>query len=336
LSIANLALNLREKKMSLRKMEEIEVVVGPGETGTRLDIFLMRYCKKHTRAQIQRLIDEGLILVDGEVKKRSYRVKEGERVKGTLKPPPAIKLEPEEIPLHIVYEDDELVVVNKPPGMVVHPSSGHFKSTLVNALLHHCTTLSEGSNPVRPGIVHRLDKGTSGLMVVAKNNFAHKILGEQFQQHLIKKEYFALCWGELKDDERKIEAPIGRNKKNRKKYAVIPEGKEAITIVKVKERFSGFTLVSASPLTGRTHQIRVHLSHIGHPLVGDPLYGGARIKGKVEEELAQIIKDLNRPALHSAKLGFYHPESGEYLEFYQPLPDDMKGLLDYLRERRGI
>jgi 23S rRNA pseudouridine1911/1915/1917 synthase len=321
--------------VSRQVIEEIELVVGPGEAGTRLDLFLIRYCKKHTRSQIQRLIDEGAILVNGEEKKRSYRVKEGERVKGLLKPPPEISLEPEEIPLDIVYEDEELVVVNKPPGMVVHPSSGHLKNTLVNALLHHCKMLSEGSALTRPGIVHRLDKGTSGLMVVAKNNFAHKTLGDQFQQHLIKKEYHALCWFEFEGSEKRITAPIGRNEKNRKKYAVTPAGKEAITTVKVAERFTGFTLVSASPLTGRTHQIRVHLSHLGHPLLGDPLYGGARLRGKLEEELIEMIKELNRPALHSARLGFYHPESGEYLEFSCPMPDDMKRIVDYLRENRG-
>ena len=249
--------------------------------------------------------------------------KKGISIEITIPPPTPLDLQPEKIPLDILYEDNVEMVINKPAGMVMHPAVGHTKGTLVHAALGH-TSFPEGiGGKMRPGIVHRLDKNTSGLMVAAKNDFAHLDLSRQIQEHQVTKKYITLVHGNLKDDSGIIDAPIGRSLKNRKKMAVTVEGKsrEAITYFKVLKRFSGYTLVEATLRTGRTHQIRVHLAFIGHPIVGDQLYGRKR----------QGL-NIHRQALHSHILGFVHPSSKKYMEFSAPLPQDMQKIINYLEE----
>ena len=241
-------------------------------------------------------------------------------------------LQPLDIPLDILYEDDYLLVLNKPAGLVVHPGAGHLDGTLVNALLYHCKSLSAIGGVLRPGIVHRLDKGTSGLMVVAKEDETHRGLAEQFKRRTVSKSYLALVWGLPKGKEGEISVPIGRDHKDRKKIsAMSSRTKEATTFYKVREFLSEISLVEAQPKTGRTHQIRVHLAYIHHPVVGDKIYGKGCGKDLKDENLKGIIKKLNRPALHSYRLAFFHPKKSEYMEFQQSLPQDMQDIIHYLK-----
>lgn len=271
-----------------------------------------------TRSQIGKLIEAGEILVNGQVVKPSYHLKKNDCLTINIPPPRKLETKPENIPLEIVYEDDDLVVVNKPRGMVVHPAAGNYEGTLVNALLHHCQDLSGIGGVVRPGIVHRLDKDTSGLIVVAKNDAAHQSLTKQFKDRVIKKRYVALVQGVVKQDSGEIDAAIGRHPVRRMKMAVTEKGREAITHFKVIKRFKDTTLVELAPKTGRTHQLRVHLHHLGHPIVGDPVYGGAKGSGQL---------------LHASKLSFIHPRTGEKMEFEVPLPDDLSVELKKPREK---
>jgi len=287
----------------------------------RIDLYLTQKEIYPSRSQIRNLITQGKIRVNGNPVKPSYILKNGDVIDLALPENKELKIKAEAIPLDIIYEDEYLVVVNKPADMIVHPAGKIRSGTLVNALLYHCQeSLSGIGGVIRPGIVHRLDKNTSGLMVVAKNDFAHLDLSRQIKEHQVTKKYITLVHGNIKDDSGIIDAPIGRSLKNRKNMAVT-EGKsrEAITHFKVLKRFSGYTLVEATLRTGRTHQIRVHLAFIGYPIVGDQLYGHKR----------QGL-NIHRQALHSYVLGFVHPASKKYMEFSVPLPKDIQEPIDCL------
>ncbi len=303
-------------------IEKERSLIFTGEDKIRIDLYLTKKEIYPSRSQIRNLIAQGEIRVKGSSVKPSYILKNGDVIDLALPENKELKIKAEAIPLDIIYEDEYLVVVNKPADMIVHPAGKICSGTLVNALLHHCKdSLSGIGGVIRPGIVHRLDKNTSGLMVAAKNDFAHLDLSRQIKDHQVTRKYIALVQGNLKDDSGIIDAPIGRSLKNRKKMAVTTEGKsrEAITHFKVLKRFSGYTLVEATLRTGRTHQIRVHLAFIGYPIVGDQLYGHRR----------QGL-NIHRQALHSCVLGFMHPSPKKYMEFSAPLPQDMQELIDYL------
>lgn len=297
-------------------------VTMPEETlGMRLDKALSIALSK-TRNHIEILFDEGHIWVNGKNEKPSYRVKENDVVEYEEKELVPSEMKKENIPLDIVYEDEDLMVINKPRGMVVHPANGHHEGTLVNALLGYCTDLSGINGVERPGIVHRIDKDTSGLLVVCKNDFAHNEIAKQLKDKTMHREYYALCKGVIKEDDGKIIAPIGRDPYDRLKMAVdVKNGKEAITFFHVEERFNQYTLVSVRLFTGRTHQIRVHMHYIGHPLEGDPLYG------KKKNLLFQ-----NGQLLHAYRITFIHPRTQKEMTFEVPLPDDFKAVLERLRK----
>src|SRR5665648_74780 len=305
--------------------EKEKSLIFTGEDKIRLDLYLTQQEIYPSRSQIQNLISQGKIRVNNRPGKPSYILKNRDVI--DLAPPEQKELEikAEAIPLDIIYEDEYLVVVNKPADMIVHPTGKIRSGTLVNALLYYCQdSLSGIGGVIRPGIVHRLDKNTSGLIVVAKNDLAHLDLSKQMKEHQVTKKYIALVHGNLKDDSGIIDAPIGRSLKNRKKMAVTEEGKsrKAVTQFKVLKRFFGYTLIEATLHTGRTHQIRVHLAFIGYPIVGDQLYGHKK----------QGL-NINRQALHSHILGFMHPLSKKYMEFSAPLPKDIQELIDDLEGR---
>lgn len=303
-------------------IEKERSLIFTGEDKIRIDLYLTKKKTYPSRSQIRNLIIQDKIRVNNNPVKPSYILKNGDVINLTLPENKELKIKAEAIPIDIIYEDEYLVVVNKPADMIVHPAGKILSGTLVNALLYHCQgTLSGIGGVIRPGIVHRLDKNTSGLMVVAKNDLAHLDLSRQIKDHQVTKKYITLVHGNMRDDSGIIDAPIGRSLNNRKKMAVTVEGKsrEAITHFKVLKRFSGYTLVEATLRTGRTHQIRVHLAFIGHPIVGDQLYGHRR----------QGLK-ISRQALHSYVLGFVHPASKKYMEFSTSLPQDMQELIDCL------
>ena len=274
-----------------------------------------------SRTQANDLIKADAVLVNGQVKKAKYKVLENDIVSFDIPEPEVLSYEAENIPLDIVYEDDDVAVINKPQGMVVHPSAGHQTGTLVNALMYHMTNLSSINGVIRPGIVHRIDKDTSGLLMVAKNDQAHEFLAAQLKDHTSKRRYLAIIHGNLLNDRGIIEAPIGRNAKDRKKQAVIAGGKPALTHFEVLERFGDFTLGSLTLETGRTHQIRVHMAYIGHPVAGDPLYGPKN-----------ALKPNNGQFLHAQMLGFEHPRTHQWLEFELEPPKLFQTTLEKLRE----
>lgn len=303
-------------------IEKERSLIFTGEDKIRIDLYLTKKKTYPSRSQIRNLIIQDKIRVNNNPVKPSYILKNGDVINLTLPENKELKIKAEAIPIDVIYEDEYLVVVNKPADMIVHPAGKILSGTLVNALLYHCQgTLSGIGGVIRPGIVHRLDKNTSGLMVVAKNDLAHLDLSRQIKDHQVTKKYITLVHGNMRDDSGIIDAPIGRSLNNRKKMAVTVEGKsrEAITHFKVLKRFSGYTLVEATLRTGRTHQIRVHLAFIGHPIVGDQLYGHRR----------QGL-NISRQALHSYVLGFVHPASKKYMEFSTSLPQDMQELIDCL------
>ena len=315
-------------------MHEMELIVPTGEKPERLDQFISRSAEQMTRSTAQRLIEAGMVTVDGTPCKSSHKLTGNERVFVRIPPAaPAVPV-PEEIPLEILYEDHDVVVINKPAGMVVHPGAGNPSGTLVNALLAHCTDLSGIGGEIRPGIVHRLDKDTSGVLVVAKNDVAHHHLSQQFSRHTIKRVYVALVYGAMKAEKGRIEGAIGRHPSNRQKMSgASRRGKHAVTHWQVIERFPGFSLLKLKLETGRTHQIRVHLSEAGHPLVGDPVYGGAgRLSSVKNIPLRETIRRFERQALHARIIGFIHPTSGAYMEYETDLPADMATLLACLRD----
>jgi 23S rRNA pseudouridine1911/1915/1917 synthase len=309
----------------------ITLTVPEDSDGVRLDRFLASVVADRSRSQIQRLIKDQSVRVAGRVAKSNQAVKAGQIV--VLDVPEPVDAEPqaEALPLPILYQDRDVIVVDKPAGMVVHPAAGHSSGTLVNALLHHVTDLSGIGGEKRPGIVHRLDRGTSGLMVIAKNDAAHEELARQFHDREVEKEYVALVWGVVQAG-RRIDAPIGRDPGNRKKMSArARRSREAVTrIVRTEHINPAVTLAQIAIHTGRTHQIRVHLSAIGHPIVGDPLYGGVhrRVPGDV-----RAVTHLQRPFLHAAKLAFKHPADGRRMEFTSELPEDLQQVLDDLRSR---
>jgi 23S rRNA pseudouridine1911/1915/1917 synthase len=298
----------------------------------RLDQFISREVPDLTRSAVQRLIDSGMITVNGATPRSSLKLKGGEQILVEIPPPaPAIPIA-EEIPLSILYEDADVIVVNKSAGMSVHPGAGTPDGTLVNALLAHCDDLSGIGGEIRPGIVHRIDKDTTGVMIVAKNDRSHLELARQFQVHSIKRVYVALVYGSPKEDKGRIESVIGRHPVDRKKMSgSARHGRHAVTHWKVIGRYGAVTAVELRLETGRTHQIRVHLSEAGFPLLGDPVYGGSgRLSGLKDTRLRALIRQLGRQALHARTLGFLHPISGQYLEFSSPLPEDMARIVEYL------
>lgn len=310
-------------------METFRITVSEEADGTRLDRFLVASVADQSRSRLQRLIKEGAVRVGGRPAKANQPVKAGDEVELDFPEPVEARVAAEAIPIPIVYEDADIVVVDKPAGMVVHPAAGHEGGTLVNALLHHVQDLSGIGGEKRPGIVHRLDRGTSGLMVVAKHDAAHEALSRQFQDREVAKEYFALVWGEVVAG-RRIDAPIGRDPADRKKMSArARRSREAVTRIVQAEPFSrALTLARVAILTGRTHQIRVHLSAIGHPVVGDAVYGGVR--RRVPGDL-RAVRRLQRPFLHAAELSFAHPTDGRRMTFSSPLPEDLQQVLDDLR-----
>lgn len=300
-------------------MEEIYWVIEK-ELG-RIDKLLAEKIGK-TRSQVQLYLKNGQVKVNGNVVKPNYKVIENDEICVQIPKVKTLKIKSENIPLNIVYEDLDVVVVNKPQGMVVHPSVGHLNGTLVNALLYHIDLLSGTNDVVRPGIVHRIDKDTSGLLMIAKNDTTHLSLSEQLKDHTSLRRYIALVHGNFSHDKGKIEAPIGRSSDNRKKQAVVAGGKSAVTCFKVLDRFAEYTLLELELKTGRTHQIRVHMAYIKHPVAGDLIYGPRRtLKGKGQ-------------FLHAQTLGFKHPRTGEFLTFTAPLPEIFKKTLEELRDNK--
>ena len=303
---------------------------------TRLDVFIGGAGLGCSRSLAQTLIERGAVLVNGSAKKSSYLVRPGDRIDVTIPDPEPLSLDPEVIPLDIVFEDGDLLVINKPAGMVVHPTLGTRRGTLVNALLAHCDDLSGINGVLRPGIVHRLDKGTSGLLLVAKNDDAHRSIAAQLKSRKIERHYTALVWGSMPTYEGTVNAPIGRHPVDRKRMAVIREGRPAVTHYRVMEELDGLTLLSVRLETGRTHQIRVHMAHIGHPVFGDPTYRGReeRLKGvdpRIREKMRELLSLLLRQALHAGQIGFVHPGRGEWMEFTAEVPEDMKQVLDMMK-----
>lgn len=287
--------------------------------GERIDKALSQMEESWSRSQIGNWLDEERILVNGAAVKAKYKVKQGDVIEVTVPEVEDLEIVPEDLNLEIVYEDADVLVVNKPRGMVVHPAPGHTSGTLVNGLMHHCKDLSGINGVARPGIVHRIDKDTSGLLMVAKNDVAHESLVNQLVEKSVTRKYTALVHGHIAHEKGTIDAPIGRDQKDRQKQAVVDKGKHAVTHFQVIERFGEFTLVECRLETGRTHQIRVHMNYIGFPLAGDPKYGPRK------------TIDFGGQVLHAGVLGFIHPVTKEYLEFESPLPEDFKQLLEELR-----
>ena len=302
-------------------MTDVHQIVAD-RAGERLDLFVARRVPALTRSRVRRLIDEALVTIDGRLApKAGVKLEAGQRVVVTLPPPEPLDLEPEPIPLRIVYEDGDLLVVDKPAGMTVHPSPGHSRHTLVHAVLAHCPDLSGIGGKQRPGIVHRLDKDTSGLIIVAKHDSAHLSLARQLKERRVEKTYLALVEGRPKPAEGVIDAPIARHPRHRKKMAVVEGGREARTRYRVVREVDGRSLVEVRPETGRTHQIRVHLASIGHPVVGDALYG-------------KRSEALGRQFLHAQRLAFRHPRTDERLELEAPLAEDLAKALRVLGDER--
>lgn len=301
-----------------------KLIVGEDIAGERLDKFVSSSLSDITRSFVQKLIDKKNISVNSNYKSCNYKIRYNDIIEVNIPSPEIIKTLPENIPLNIIYEDDDLLVVNKPKGMVVHPAVGNFTGTLVNALLYHCgDTLSGINGEIRPGIVHRIDKDTSGLLIVAKNDYAHNKLALQIKEHSFNREYEAVVYGNIKNQEGIIDAPIGRNPADRKKMAVTSKAsKNAITHYRVLNRYNGFTHIKLKLETGRTHQIRVHMAYIGHPVAGDILYGPKK-----------VIKSLNGQCLHARLIGFIHPRSGKYIEFETELPDYFKNFLLEIKKK---
>lgn len=305
-------------------------VITEGDRDKRIDAFLALQVKDLTRSRVQSLIKEGHVKVNDLTPKSSYRLRNGDSIRLSIPPAVPYELKPERVEFSLVHEDSSLLVINKPPGLVIHPAPGHPSGTLVHGLLEHCPDLSGIGGVLRPGIVHRLDKDTSGLMVVAKNEYVHGYLSEQFKEGKVNKRYLALVHGILKGESGQIDLPIARHPRKRKEMAVVPVGgKRALTLWKKKEEIGDhFTLLEITLKTGRTHQIRVHCSHAGHPIVGDKVYGyGARWWKGYCPDAAGILPHIKRQMLHSGYLGFNHPVSKSYCEFKAAPPGDMDEII---------
>ena len=305
-------------------MDNYTFSVNFSDVGKRLDKYIAENIPDVTRSSVVNLIESDNVLVNGKKQNKNYKLRINDTVSVDIPEPVEYEAKAENIPLDIVYEDSDLLVVNKPKGMVVHPAAGNYEGTLVNALLYHCKDDLSGINGVmRPGIVHRIDKNTSGLLIVAKNDKAHKHLAEQIKEHSFTREYEAVVWGNIKDDTGTVNAPIGRHPIDRKKMTVTERNsKNAVTHFEVLERLNGYTYIKCRLETGRTHQIRVHMAYLGHPVSGDDVYGVKKEKVNFEGQ-----------CLHARKIGFIHPSSGEYMEFTSPLPEYFTKWLNTLRNR---
>ncbi|MEK4597374.1 RluA family pseudouridine synthase [Bacillus sp. FSL R9-9497] len=300
--------------------EVVQVTVAAEQKNERIDKFVAGINNEWSRTQVQQWIKGDVVTVNGKAVKGNYKVKEEDEITVTIPEPEELDIQPEDLNLEIYYEDADVLVVNKPRGMVVHPAPGHTSGTLVNGLMHHCTDLSGINGVMRPGIVHRIDKDTSGLLMVAKNDMAHESLVNQLVAKTVTRRYKAIVHGVIPHDKGTIDAPIARDKKERQSMTVDENGKNAVTHFQVLERFKDFTLVECRLETGRTHQIRVHMKYIGYPLAGDPKYGPKK------------TLDMNGQALHAGILGFDHPRTGEYIQFEAPIPEVFEDVLNILRK----
>lgn len=312
--------------------ELVSLEVAEADAGARLDAYLATHINGWSRARLQRLIEAGDVLVNSKLAKASYKVSANDEIEVELTPPPESNFTPENIPLTIVFEDDQIIVINKPPGLVVHPAAGVYSGTLANGLAYHFQQLSQPAT-VRPGIVHRLDKDTSGLLVVAKTESAHENLADQFRAREVFKSYVALVYGVVKNKSGRIEQPIARDPRNRTRMAIVAGGRGALSLYEVRRSYASFTLLDVELKTGRTHQIRVHLASIKHPVVGDDVYGSGRENNLQDVQLRARICKLNRHFLHAEQLGFRHPKTGEQMRFNAPLPGQLTQLLDVLETR---
>ena len=318
--------------------KKYRIIIPEGKKKERIDIYLTNCIENATRSKVQKLVEANLVSVNGKFVKPSYNVMPNDIIEAVIPIAPRPEdTEPEEIPLDIIYEDDYFLVVNKPAGMVAHPAYANYTGTLVNALLHHTQKLSRSGEPGRPGIVHRIDKDTSGLLVVAKDDWTHAKLSEQFSRHSIEREYQAVVWGVFKEQKGEINSNIARSKSDRKKFTASKgEGKTAVTFYEVLEQFEFTSLIKLNLKTGRTHQIRVHLSSIGHPVFGDPTYGGRQVVydyglPKIKSRVQNLLEIMKRQALHAKTLGFIHPHKKEYVRFDSQLPADMVELIQKLK-----
>ena len=299
------------------------LTVSPEDAGVRIDKYLAEQLPDITRSYLQKLLKDGSVQMNGKPVKASTKTAAGAVIALTIPEPEEPEILPENIPLDILYEDSDVILINKPKNMVVHPAAGHYTGTLVNALMYHCRGDLSGINGVlRPGIVHRIDKDTTGVLIVCKNDRAHNALAEQLKEHSITRKYRAIVCGNLKEDEGTVDAPLGRHPQDRKKMAIVRSGgKRAVTHYRVLERFGNYTYIECRLETGRTHQIRVHMASLGHPLLGDEIYGRAKSPFKLEGQ-----------TLHAMVLGFIHPTTGEYMEFEAPLPEYFEKLVEKLRK----
>jgi 23S rRNA pseudouridine1911/1915/1917 synthase len=313
----------------------VSLRVADPDAGVRLDAYLASQIDGWSRARLQRLIDDEDVLVNGKTAKPSQKLRAGDDIEVELSPAPSANFTPEEIPIDVIYEDDDVIVINKPAGLVVHPAAGVSSGTLANALAFRFQNLPGIAGAVRPGIVHRLDKDTSGVMVVAKTETAHENLSEQFRAREVFKRYVALVYGTVKVPSGRIEQPVARDPRNRTRMAVVPGGRGAVSLFTVRRQYEAFALVDVELKTGRTHQIRVHLSWLKHPVVGDELYGGGRENSLQNPGLRAQVRKLSRQFLHAEELGFRHPATGKPLRFFAPLPAELSGFLEGLEAASG-
>ena len=303
-------------------MDNFEIIAEESDINKRIDVFLSKNLESFSRSYIQDLIKKGKATIGGKTIKANYRLREGDIVALAIPKPEPLEILPENIPLDIVYEDNDVILVNKPKGMVVHPAAGHYSGTLVNALLYHCKDNLSGINGVlRPGIVHRIDMDTTGIILVCKNDNAHQHIAKQLAEHSITRKYVAIVSGNIKEDEGVVDAAIARSKNDRKKMTVDKDGKRAVTHFKVLERLNNYTYIECVLETGRTHQIRVHMSYLHHPLLGDEVYSNKKENTKLKGQ-----------CLHAKVLGFIHPSTNEYMEFEAPLPEYFKEILIKFRK----
>ena len=331
----------KNKEESSILNNQLSLKVGNSIKERRIDKYLHSHPKLSgfSRVMIQNIIKEGAVKVNGKIVKPSFKLSPGDKIDLTVPRPPSKEIHPQDIPLNIIYEDDDIIIVNKQADMIVHPARGNTNGTLVNALAFYSDKLSSGLGEFRPGIVHRLDRNTTGVMVVTKNDTAQWKIAKQFEQRKTKKSYLAIVHGVPELTADRINAPLGVHPRAREKYAIRPEiGKEAITVYEVVESFRGFSLLKMTPKTGRTHQIRVHLSYIKHPIVGDDMYGGKLVYPWQLQDAEPAPQDpvINRVALHASTLEFKHPTTEKIMKFEAPLPKDMQNLLDMLRKYRRV
>ncbi|HEY0006330.1 MAG TPA: RluA family pseudouridine synthase [Pyrinomonadaceae bacterium] len=324
-----------EEELTAGPVEEAEhetlaLRAGEEDAGSRLDAYLAAHISTRSRTRIKSLIEDGDVLVAGHIVKPSYRLRAGDEIEVELAPLPPTEFVPEDIPLDILHEDEELVVVNKPAGLVVHPAAGSPSGTLANALAYHFAQLSKQAGRARPGIVHRLDKDTSGLIVVAKTETAHEHLSEQFRAREVFKSYAALVHGRVQPERAKIDQPIARDPRHRTRMAVVRTGRPALSIYRVRQSFDRFTLLDVEIKTGRTHQIRVHLQWLKHPVVGDQVYGEGRDRNVREARVRTALQAMGRQFLHAGQLGFRHPRTNEFMRFQSALPAELQAFLEVI------